>query len=68
MRTVVQYYFDHPTLRRDAFIERLGREVTRLGRELTDDGEAAIALPSNGMASRGSYSRQEHSPERKPFQ
>jgi hypothetical protein len=45
MKTVVQFYFDHPTLRRDAFIERLGRELSKLGAELTSDGEASVVPP-----------------------
>lgn len=45
MKTVVQFYFENSTLRRDAFIERLGRELSKLGAQLTDDGEAAILRP-----------------------
>lgn len=44
MKTVVQFYFDNPTLRRNAFVERLGRELTKLGTDLTNDGETAATL------------------------
>jgi hypothetical protein len=43
LRTLVQTYFSsEPTSSRDAFLERIGRDLTSFGYELTDSADGAL--------------------------
>ncbi|WVO17374.1 hypothetical protein L204_105066 [Cryptococcus depauperatus] len=39
---IATYYFPQRTAKRDAFLDRIGRGLQRLGQELTDNGDAAV--------------------------
>lgn len=36
------YYFPQRQAKRDAFLERIGRGLQKLGQELTDNGDALV--------------------------
>ncbi|ODN82973.1 hypothetical protein, variant [Cryptococcus amylolentus CBS 6039] len=42
LTAITTYYFPQKTVKRDAFLERIGRGLQRLGEELTDNGDAAV--------------------------
>lgn len=45
VRQLADYYFDSPGTRRNAFIERIGRELTIFGLEMTNEGDLAVQKP-----------------------
>lgn len=42
LREILQGYFPVPSLRRDAFLEKVGRGLADLGWQLSDIGEGAL--------------------------
>ncbi|WVQ70717.1 hypothetical protein IAR50_000239 [Cryptococcus sp. DSM 104548] len=42
LTAITTYYFPQRSMKRDAFLERIGRGLQRLGEELTDNGDSAV--------------------------